>query len=85
MISVSANIPTEAEGFLTFDSVSKELKIDNLEDESNTYIPIASYVVDITLDDDHGGIVNYSITLDILEAPNREPEFATPLETSISI
>ena len=65
--------------FMTYDGASKELKIDRLEDELNTYIPISNYFVSVTLNDDQGGSTLYQIELNVLEAPNRDPEWAEPL------
>ena len=81
IVSETVNIPAAASAFLTFDTASRELRIDNLEDELNDIIPIGSYQVDIALDDGNGGSASYQITLTVLEAPNRDPEFATDLQT----
>ena len=56
-----------------------------MQDELNSSIPIGQYEVVITLSDGNGGTASYSITLDIQEAPNRDPEFATTLVTSQTI
>ena len=64
---MTVQIPATASAFLTFDAISRELKIDDLEDELNTYIPINSYQVGVTLDDGNGGITTYQITLVVLE------------------
>ena len=62
---------------MTYDGTSRELKIDNLEDELNYVIPISSYQVGVTLSDGAGGSNSYQLTLDVLEAPNRDPEWST--------
>ena len=43
------------------------------------------YVVNITLSDGNGGSFSTNITLDIQNAPNRNPDFATALPTSLTI
>ena len=82
VVTVSANIPAPAQSFLTFDSTLNNIQISELQDESNTAIPIGTYVIGITLDDGNGGSASFSMTLDIEEAPNRIPEFATALLTN---
>ena len=66
-VSLTVQIPVTASAFLTYDAISRELKIDDLKDELNTYIPINSYQVGVTLDDGNGGISTYQITLVVLE------------------
>ena len=85
VVTVTANIPVSAQGFLTFDNTTNKLEISELQDELNTAIPIGQYVVGIDLSDGYGGSTSYSTTLDIQEAPNRNPEFATALQTSHTI
>ena len=62
-VSVTVTIPSSASSFLTF--ASNELKIDNLQDELNTAIPLGSYNIDINLNDGVGGSTSYQITLEI--------------------
>ena len=51
----------------------------------NTAIPLGNYYVEVVLDDAHGGTVKHVITITMIEAPNRAPEFETELETSHTI
>ena len=52
-------IQTEAQSFLTFDSINNKLEISDLQDELSTTIPIGQYVVDIALSDGVGGSAAY--------------------------
>ena len=83
VVTVTATIPPSAQSFLTFSG--NELRIENLEEELNQVIDLGSHVVDIRLDDGNGGSATYQITLEIQNAPNRDPEFAATLQTSHTI
>ena len=85
VVTVTVSIPVSAQSFLTFDNTTNKLEISELQDELNTAIPINQYVVGIILNDGNDGSTSYSTTLDIQEAPNRNPGFATALQTSHTI
>lgn len=55
-VSISVTIPSSA-SFLVFSD--NELKISNLQDESNTAIPVGQYIVDVALDDGNEGSAAY--------------------------